>query len=217
MSNRLGPNDPAPTAQASRPAGGEISQSRSTEIMHQSDERKVMPSTANDWSHDVFNVMKDNNIRQVATVPDGGLTSLLRLCEADGDINVVTLTTEEEGVAFVCGAWLGGQRATLFMQSSGVGNCLNMLSLPDTCRIPCLMLVTMRGEWKEFNPWQIPMGRAVPTVLEELGVTVHRPAAGADIGPTFERAANLAYNSGLSAVVVVSQQIVGAKNFDERH
>jgi hypothetical protein len=72
------------------------------------------------------------------------------------------LTTEEEGIALAAGAWLGGQRAVLLMQSSGVGNCINMLSLPVNCRMPFLTLVTMRGEWGEFNPWQVPMGTATP-------------------------------------------------------
>lgn len=168
------------------------------------------------WSDDVFRVMKEKNIRQVATVPDGGLISLLLLCEADRDINVVTLTTEQEGVAFVCGSWLGGQRAILLMQSSGVGNCINMLSLPKTCRIPFLTLVTMRGEWREFNPWQAPMGLAVPSVLEEMGTTVHRPATGADIGTAFEKAADKAYSSCSREAILVSQQIVGAKDFENR-
>ena len=44
------------------------------------------------------------------------------------------------------------------MQSSGVGNCVNMLSLAKNCRFPLVILVTMRGEWAEFNPWQVPMG-----------------------------------------------------------
>ncbi len=50
--------------------------------------------------------------------------------------------------------------AVLLMQSSGVGNCINMLSLPVIMRAPLLMLVTMRGEWAEFNPWQVPMSAA---------------------------------------------------------
>lgn len=69
------------------------------------------------------------------------------------------MTTEEEGIGVVTGSWLGGQRAALLMQSSGVGNCVNMFSLLDSCRVPFLTLVTMRGEYAEFNPWQGPMGR----------------------------------------------------------
>ena len=78
------------------------------------------------------------------------------------------LTTEEEGIALAAGAWLGGQRSVLLMQSSGVGNCINMLSLSAICRFPLLMLVTMRGEWAEFNPWQVPMGRATQPALEAM-------------------------------------------------
>ncbi len=59
----------------------------------------------------------------------------------------------------LAGAWLGGVRGVLLMQSSGVGNCVNLLSLVQECRFPLLMIVTMRGEWGETNPWQVPMGR----------------------------------------------------------
>ena len=69
-------------------------------------------------------------------------------------------------MALAAGAWLGGQRAALLMQSSGVGNCINMLSLTRTCRFPMLMFITMRGEWEEFNPWQVPMGSIVEPVLK---------------------------------------------------
>ncbi|MDE0993138.1 MAG: phosphonopyruvate decarboxylase, partial [Rhodospirillales bacterium] len=57
------------------------------------------------------------------------------------------LTTEEEGIGYLAGAWLGGQRGALLVQSSGAGNCINTLALNATTRIPLLMLVTMRGGW----------------------------------------------------------------------
>ena len=112
------------------------------------------------WPDQLFDVLKQSDIRQVGYVPDAGHSRLIALCHADTDIRDVVLTTEEEGVALAAGAWLGGQRSVLLMQSSGVGNCINMLSLMRTCRFPLLTLVTMRGEWAEFNPWQIPMGRS---------------------------------------------------------
>ncbi|MBY9045521.1 phosphonopyruvate decarboxylase, partial [Pseudomonas fluorescens] len=90
-------------------------------------------------------------------VPDAGHSQLIRMFSADRDVTTNVLTTEEEGIAIAAGAWLGGQRSVLLMQSSGVGNCINMLSLSAIGRFPLLMLVTMRGEWAEFNPWQVPM------------------------------------------------------------
>jgi len=117
------------------------------------------------WQADVFAALKRARIAQVGYVPDAGHAHLIAAAHADPDIRATVLTTEEEGVALAAGAWLGGQRAVLLMQSSGVGNCINMLSLPVSCRMPFLTLVTMRGEWGEFNPWQIPMGTATSTVL----------------------------------------------------
>jgi len=103
-----------------------------------------------------------------------GLRNLIDRSLADNEAQSVALTTEEEGVALLAGADLGGARGVLLMQSSGVGNCINMLSMITVCRFPLLMLVTMRGEWAEFNPWQIPMGKATRQALEIMGVTVFR-------------------------------------------
>ncbi|HXW30063.1 MAG TPA: thiamine pyrophosphate-binding protein, partial [Xanthobacteraceae bacterium] len=112
------------------------------------------------WALEVWRVLKSSNVRQVSYVPDAGHATLIDLVTADRDIVRNVLTTEEEGVAIAAGAWLGGMRSVLLMQSSGVGNCINMLSLANISRFPLLMLVTMRGEWAEFNPWQVPMSRA---------------------------------------------------------
>jgi sulfopyruvate decarboxylase TPP-binding subunit len=123
----------------------------------------------------------------------------------------VVLTTEEEGVALAAGAWLGGERSVLLMQSSGVGNCVNMFSLIGLCRFPFLTLVTMRGEWGEFNPWQIPMGQATPGALELMGVRVmraERPEGAADV---VQAAAVMAYEAESAVAVLLSQRLIGAK------
>ena len=129
------------------------------------------------WPADLYGLLKRADVRQVAYVPDAGHATLIKLFNDDPDVVSNVLTTEEEGVAIAAGAWLGGRRSVLLMQSSGVGNCINMLSLPVIARFPMLMLVTMRGEWAEFNPWQAPMGRATQGALEAIGVRVVRPTA----------------------------------------
>ena len=126
------------------------------------------------WSGDVFREMRARDITTVCTVPDGGLTQLLDLIEGEREMRLVTLTTEEEGIGVATGCWLGGERAMIAMQSSGVGNCINALGLPTAFRAPCLMLVTMRGQWGEFNPWQVPMGQATRPALEAVGVSATR-------------------------------------------
>src|SRR5512133_493152 len=126
------------------------------------------------WQQAVFKVLKAGGVKQVAYVPDAGHAYSIRAAQDDPEIEDIVLTSEEEGVALVCGAWLGGQRAVLLMQSSGVGNCVNMFSLLRAGDFPFFALVTMRGEYAEFNPWQGPMGRATQAALELMGITVLR-------------------------------------------
>jgi sulfopyruvate decarboxylase alpha subunit len=175
-----------------------------------------MTTKTRHWSDDVFAEMKARNIETVATIPDGGLTHLLNMVVADKDMRLVTLSTEEEGIGVATGQWLGGKRSLIAMQSSGVGNCINALGIPVTMRAPCLMLVTMRGQWGEFNPWQVPMGTATRTVLEAVGVRCFPVEKAEEIGETFGAAADIAFNSRLSAAVLVSQRVIGAKGFGQK-
>ncbi len=168
-----------------------------------------------DWSAEVFAVILSQGVRLIATVPDGGLTRLLQLLEAEESVQVVTVATEEEGVALLCGAWLGGEKGVLLIQSSGVGNTVNMLSLPVHCRIPLLMLVTMRGQSGEFNPWQVPMGQGTPVVLEAMGVRVYPVDQARSVAATLQAAADQCFASGDSAAVLVGQRVIGVKKFED--
>lgn len=165
------------------------------------------------WPLDVYRVLKAADVRQMAYVPDAGHSTLITLFGADPDVVANVLTTEEEGIAIAAGAWLGGQRAVLLMQSSGVGNCINMLSLPAIARFPLLMLVTMRGEWAEFNPWQMPMSRATQPALEAIGVRVLRAETPADLVETVEAGAALAYEADQQVAVLIGQRLLGKKTW----
>jgi sulfopyruvate decarboxylase alpha subunit len=168
---------------------------------------------ATDWADGVHRLFASHRVELISFVPDGGQKRLIELCQADSAMRTVTLTTEEEGVGFAAGAFLGGKRAALLMQSSGVGNCVNMLSLPRICGMPFFALVTMRGEWGEFNPWQIPMGQSVPIVLEASGVIAYRANTLDEVVPTVEAALLLAFQSRRSVAVLLSQKLIGAKSF----
>ncbi|MEI7680621.1 MAG: thiamine pyrophosphate-binding protein [Betaproteobacteria bacterium] len=165
------------------------------------------------WSEEVHRIMQEQNVGQVAYVPDTGLKHVIELVVADKKMRAVPLTTEEEGVALATGAWLAGQRSVLLLQSSGVGNCINMLGMAIECRIPLLMLVTMRGQWGEFNPWQMPMAQATASVLTAMGVIVQPVERADDVAETFAAAGRLAFNTNRVVAVQVAQRVVGAKEF----
>jgi sulfopyruvate decarboxylase alpha subunit len=169
--------------------------------------------TAPAWPDAVYAVLKEAEVRQACYVPDAGHARLIDKLHGDADIQTTVLTTEEEGVALAAGAWLGGQRSVLLMQSSGVGNCINMLSLLASCRFPLLTLVTMRGEWAEFNPWQVPMGRATPVTLEAMGVKVIRVDVADEVADAVSAAAALAFDGDQAVAVLLSQRLLGRKRW----
>jgi sulfopyruvate decarboxylase alpha subunit len=168
------------------------------------------------WPREVYRVLKQARIRQASYVPDAGHGQLIELLHADPEIQTTVLTTEEEGIALAAGAWLGGQRAVLLLQSSGVGNCINMLSLASTCRFPLLMLVAMRGEWAEFNPWQIAMGRATPGALELMGVTTVRVDSPHEVPEAVSAAAVMVFDGDQAMAVLLSQRLIGRKQWEAR-
>lgn len=169
-----------------------------------------------DWPSDIHKTLGAHQVRQLSYVPDAGHKRLIELCHADKRMTVVPLTTEEEGIGLAAGAWLGGQRAALLMQSSGVGNCVNMLTLAANCGFPLLLLVTMRGEWGEFNPWQIPMGQATPGTLALGGARVFRVERPGEASAIVEAAGKLAFDGCAAVAVLISQRMIGTKTFEEK-
>jgi len=182
--------------------------------------RKAAPASgkrrlaAPDWPRDIHRILRANGVRQVSYVPDAGHRRLIELCHADRGITSVVLTTEEEGIGLAAGAWLGGERSALLMQSSGVGNCVNTFTLATHCGFPLLLLVTMRGEWGEFNPWQVPMGQATQRTLELAGVQTFRVERPEEAAPTVDAAARLAFNCSAVTAVLIAQRMIGIKTFE---
>ena len=169
--------------------------------------------TARGWQHDVYDVLRAHDVTQFSYVPDAGHAVLIDLSIADAHDHSIALTTEEEGVALAAGANLGDARAVLMMQSSGVGNCINFLSLMKGGKFPLLTLVSMRGEYGEGNPWQVPMGQAVRPVLEAMGVICMDVCAPDEAVPTVEAAATMAYKANNAVAVILTQKLLGAKAF----
>lgn len=165
------------------------------------------------WPDDIHRVLTGARVRQVGYVPDSGHARLINLVRADKRMRAIPLTTEEEGAALAVGAWLGGERSVLLMQSSGAGNCINMLGMVNECRVPLLLLVTMRGQWGEFNPWQVPMSQAVAPALAAMGVVVQAVDNAAGVGETVAAAAKLAFSTSRAVAVLIGQRVIGAKQF----
>ena len=167
------------------------------------------------WPDDVYDALKAAGVEIVAYVPDAGHARAIERAVADPEMEAIVLTTEEEGVALACGAWAGGKRAALLMQSSGVGNCINMFSLAATCRFPLAMFVTMRGQWHEFNPWQYPMGQAANSHLKISGVQTLTATTPDDVGPMAAATLDQAFTGGGMSALLLHQRLMPIKTFDK--
>src|SRR5947208_12248102 len=169
-----------------------------------------------DWPAEIHRELTAFGVRVVGYVPDAGHKRLIELCQADRNMRAVPLTTEEEGIGLVAGAWLGGEKSVLLMQSSGVGNLVNVLGMVQVCRFPLLVLVTMRGEQGEFNPWQVPMGQTTARVLEAMGVAVRQAGEPDTVAAAVPAALRLAFAARGAAAVLIAQRVIGIKSFQEQ-
>lgn len=170
-------------------------------------------STHTDWQQEIYTTLKQSLIEIIAYVPDAGHISTIKQADDDPNTIAVSCTTEEEGIAICSGAHLGGKRAALLMQSSGVGNCINMLSLVSMCRFPFLTLITMRGEWAEFNPWQTPMGSATEASLNLMGVHCFRVDQADDVIAQLNAATEMAFNGDQACALIIGQKLLGRKQW----
>ena len=166
-----------------------------------------------DWQEDLYRVLKEFEVSQVSYVPDAGHRVLIDKSLADPEMHSVPLTTEEEGIAMLAGAHLGGARGVAAMQSSGIGNCVNMFSLVKNGLFPMLVLVSMRGDFGEGNPWQMPMGQAVEPVMEAMGFVTVRIDRPEDVEGAMRAACTMVFKSGQAVGVLLTQKLIGAKAF----
>jgi sulfopyruvate decarboxylase alpha subunit len=169
-----------------------------------------------DWPAEIHRELRAAGVRFVGYVPDAGHKRLIELCQADRAMRAVVLTTEEEGIGLAAGAWLGGEKSVLLMQSSGVGNVINVLGLLKTCRFPLPMIVTMRGQPGEFNSWQVPMGEGTPAVFEAMGIQVATVLDAQDVSSTVKDSLQEAFAEERGIAILIAQKVIGIKSFQEQ-
>ncbi len=171
------------------------------------------PAGAPTWPDEIYEILKAQGVSLVLHVPDAGHKRLIERADTDPEVRCIALTTEMEGVPLLAGAHLGGEKGVLLMQSSGFGNCVNQFGWVKFAQFPLVILVSMRGEFGEGNPWQIPMGQAVEPVAKAMGMIVYRAERPEEVAEIVRAAFNNAYVANAQTVVVLAQRLIGAKAF----
>ena len=171
------------------------------------------PEYEGDWARDVHDALDAFGVTQIGYVPDGGMKNVINYCLDNPNMAAIPLASEEEGPCLAAGAWLGGAKTAIIMQSTGIGNCVNTFSMMEVCQFPMLVLVSHRATWGEGNRWQIPMGQRGPDYFKMAGFHTHNVEHGIDAGETVLAAANQAVNTMNGVGVFFSQRVMGVKKF----
>ncbi|GIX09578.1 thiamine pyrophosphate-binding protein [Elioraea sp.] len=166
------------------------------------------------WHDIVVDTLRRNDVRLVPYVPDRVLTPLIRAVEADPFFTAFPTAREEEAVGIVAGAWMGGTRGIVLMQTSGFATLPNVLaSLACACQIPLVMLVSERGTLGEFNLGQAMVCRTMRPVLSALGIEHHTITRLDETEFVVDRTIRQAIATQAPACLILSPLLTGGKAF----
>lgn len=166
--------------------------------------------SAQTWHTDLVAALKSNRIHLIAQVADRVLAPIVQLLESDGDVRVITLTREEEGIGILTGAYLGGTRGALLLQSSGFGNTLNALgSLAIPYQIPFPIILSPRGGLGEHNLVQVALGKAVPDIAAALGLQTFELRSPEDVSPVVNAGTRHSFVSRRPVILSISTSLSG--------
>ncbi|WP_135468121.1 thiamine pyrophosphate-binding protein [Crenalkalicoccus roseus] len=167
---------------------------------------------AQPWHEIVLEVLKANEVRLVAYVPDNVLKPLISGCHADPFFTTLAAAREEEAIGILCGAWMAGMRGIALMQTSGFATLANVLaSLPCAFQIPALMMVSERGTLGEFNIGQAMVNRTMRPVLDSLGIEHHTITRRDECGFILDRSIRQAVTTQAPACLILSPLLTGGK------
>jgi sulfopyruvate decarboxylase alpha subunit len=167
------------------------------------------------WHEIVLATLKKNDVRLVPYVPDRVFTPLIKALHADTFFTTFACTREEEAIGIVTGAWMGGVRGAVLMQTSGfatIPNALASLAMPG--QIPLLLLVSERGTLGEFNLGQALVCRTVRPVLDSLGVEHHTVTRIDELDFILDRSIKQAVAIQQPVTFILSPLLTGGKVFE---
>ena len=172
------------------------------------------PAAARPWYEIVQTTLKRNDVKLVAYVPDKVFTPLIKNLHADTDFLTFATAREEEALGILSGAWMGGRRGAVLMQTSGFGTVPNALaSLVVPYQIPAIMFVSERGTLGEFNLGQALVCRTMRPVLESLAVEHHTITRHDELEFIVDRSVKQSIATQAAVAFILSPLLTGGKVF----
>jgi sulfopyruvate decarboxylase alpha subunit len=167
------------------------------------------------WHETVLATLKSNDVKLITYVPDKVLAPLIKALHADPFFTTFACTREEEAIGIVTGAWMGGMRGAVLMQTSGFATIPNVLaSLVVPSQIPALIFVSERGTLGEFNLGQAMVCRTMRPVLDALGIENHTIARQDELAFIVDRSIKQALATQAPVTFILSPLLTGGKVFE---
>jgi sulfopyruvate decarboxylase alpha subunit len=167
------------------------------------------------WCETILAALKNNDVRLITYVPDRVFTPLIKAIHDDPYFTAFVTTREEEAIGIVTGAWMGGMRGAVLMQTSGFGTIPNALaSLVMPSQIPALIFVSERGTLGEFNVGQAMVCRTMRPVLDALGMETHTITRQDELGFIVDRSIKQAVATQAPVTFILSPLLSGGKVFE---
>ena len=164
------------------------------------------------WADTVVAVLKKYNVRYLNYLPDTKIEKLLEAARNLGGFEPLPLTREEEGIGVVCGQSIGGARGVLLCPTAGLGNSINALaSLAIAYRIPCPIIIGVRGDLGEFNPGQVPMGQSTKGILDAMRIPTYSITREDEVEKMTEGALRVCYAAESPVAILVTNELAGWK------
>ena len=174
------------------------------------------PAAVRPWYEIVQTTLKRNDVKLVAYVPDKVFTPLIKNLHADTDFLTFATAREEEALGILSGAWMGGRRGAVLMQTSGFGTVPNALaSLVVPYQIPAIMFVSERGTLGEFNYGQSLVCRTMRPVLDSLAMEHHTVTRLDEFEFICDRSIKQALTTQAPVALILSPLLTGGKVFDK--
>ncbi|MDE2580190.1 MAG: decarboxylase [Rhodospirillales bacterium] len=166
------------------------------------------------WHQTAVAVLKRHDVRLVTYVPDNVLRPLIEAVHADPFFTAFATTREEEALGIVAGAWMGGTRGILLMQTSGFATLPNVIaSLAVPFQIPVLMMVSERGTLGEFNLGQALVAKTMRPVLDSLALEHHTLTRADEVEFVLDRSIRQAVATQAPVCFILSPLLTGGKVF----
>ena len=164
------------------------------------------------WAETAVTALVESDVGLVTYVPDNVLIPLISGFKRHTHLTLFSATREEEAIGIACGAYLGGKRAVVMMQSSGFGNIPNALaSLATPYQIPFLMIISERGSLGEYNSVQVPITRVIRPTLDALGIPHYTLSREDEVDFVVRRLTSQAFNTQTPAAIILSPLLSGGK------